>query len=157
LIIATYTESKKGSKNTNLGITPGQLMVFGAIPSLTGVVGFIGSIASIAALPRTLLPIFLVLLIIGMAFVLVGAFVKRQGFTGVPIPIIFEGRAFELDEEGYIHWTKIEGICPFCPGRPSRMKLRDYRDGEVWRKKVVCQRNPDHVLRFDHTALPGLT
>lgn len=144
-------------KDTNLGITPGQLMAFGAFPTLTGVVGFVGSIASVAALPRTLFPVFAVLLLIGVAFVLVGAFVKRRGFTGAPIPLIFEGRAFELDDEGYVHWTKIEGVCPFCPGRSSRMKLRDYKDGQVWRKKIVCQRNPDHVLRFDHTALPELT
>ncbi|MDQ3816393.1 MAG: zinc ribbon domain-containing protein [Acidobacteriota bacterium] len=143
-------------KDTNLGITPRQVMALGMLPTLTGLLGFIGSIASIVALPRTLFPIFALFLLIGVALVLVGAFVRQRGFTGIPIPIILADHAFELDDEGYIHWTKIEGICPYCSGRPSRMKLRDYKDGEVWRKRVVCQRNPDHAVRFDHTALPGL-
>lgn len=142
-------------KDTDLGIRPWQMITVGALPALTGVVGFVGSIASIAALPKALLPVFVLLLMLGLALVLIGLLVKRRGFAEVPIPVVFQGRAFESDGDGFIHWTKIEAVCPFCP-RASRMKLRDHKDARGWRKKLVCVRNHHHVLLFDHTALPEL-
>lgn len=122
------------------------------------IIGIIGSCASIYGLIPTFYPSFVsnnpitafindhgfLIIILSGVFLLSGiSILKRRSLWQDSIGV-------KSDENGFIHFVKLEGQCPLCKGK---LKIKNSKNGMF----AQCSRNPEqHRFTFDPTWMDDI-